>query len=171
MIVCSAAACIFLTEPEKLREKNKRSPQGLSIQHTDGGSGVYHTTYAEPGSKEPTERDPLIQKGNTSQKTPDPLYGPTSLENSLDVKLREPDHTCFMPCVTCCTNQPESCTLRNIKSLVVRKSKAGVVKAKDTLTILQDRKVFLCTVLYGMLAFIAALSNQVGHYNYMTVCE
>jgi len=47
---------------------------------------------------------------------------------------------------------------------VVRKSKAGVAKAKDTLTVLQDQRVSLCTVLYGMIAFIGALSNQVGHY-------
>ena len=166
VIVCSAAACTFLTEPEKLREKNRRdvlSPQEVSIQHADGDSGVY-TNYAEPGSKEPTERDPLFPKGNTSQKTPVKLYGPTSLEDSLDVKQREPDHTCLMSCITCCTKWQQGCTVHNAKSLVVRKSKAGVAKAKDTLTVLQDRRVFLCTVLYGMIAFIGALSNQVGHY-------
>jgi len=165
-ILSLIAACIFLTEPEKLREKNRRddlSPQEVSIQHADGDSGVY-TNYAEPGSKEPTERDPLIQKENVSQKTPDPLYAPTSLENSLDVKQRELDRTCFVSCVTCCTKWQQGCTVHNAKSLVVRKSKAGVAKVKDTLTVLQDRRVFLCTVLYGMIAFIGALSNQVGHY-------
>ena len=162
-VPCSAAACIFLTEPEKMREKDRREvlrPQTVSIQHADGDSGVY-TTYSQPGSKEPTERDHLIQK------TPVPLYG---LEDSLDVQRRRvQDPTCCMPCVTCCTNCQEACTLHSARSLVVRKSKAGAAKVKDTLTILQDRRVFICTVLYGMIAFIGALSNQVGHYWYTQV--
>ena len=56
--------------------------------------------------------------------------------------------------------------MQNVKHLVRKKSKAALAKAKETFTILQDRRVLICTILYGMLAFIGALCNQVDHLVY-----
>ena len=162
---CFAAGCLFLTEPGKLQEKssNLLGPQRTTIQGTEGDSGEYNN-FSESSNKQSTEREPLIQnKIRSSSRSPVPLYGPTSLEDSLEVKQRQESHTCIVSCVSCCTNCQEDCTLQNVRRLVRKKSKAALTKAKDTLTILQDRRVLICTILYGMLAFIGALCNQVGH--------
>lgn len=162
---CSAAGFFFLTEPGKMQEKNSRlpGPHRTTIQGAEGDSGEYNN-FSESSKKESTEREPLIQKRNkSSSRSPVPLYGPTSSEDSLEVKQRQESHTCIMSCVSCCTNCQKHCTLQNIKHLAQKKSKAALVKAKETLTVLQDRRVLICTILYGMLAFIGALCNQVTH--------
>ena len=140
MNVSDAAGCIFLAEPKKSHEIG-----------TDKGSVNSHSNSV---TSDCTETDPLIQNlsprlNGTSHAD---LYGSSAV--SVEVEQRG---GCCMSCVTWCTHCKGECTPRKTKSFVVSKSKSGITKLKEMVTVLRDRRVFLSIILYGMLSFVSNL--------------
>ena len=139
-----AASCVFLAEPKKSHEVNTR--KSCVNRHS---SSV---------TSDCSETDPLIQNlsPRLNGRSHANLYG--SSADSAEVEQRG---GCCMSCVAWCTHCKGECTPRKTKSFVVEKSKSGVTKLKEVLTVLQDRRVFLSIILYGLYSFVTTLGNEV----------
>ena len=84
--------------------------------------------------------------------------------SKVAVRVKERAHHYQRQCVLCatwCTHCREECTPRSTRSFVVGKVKAGVAKLKMMLLLMLDRRVLLSTMLYGVIACITIISNEV----------
>ena len=84
--------------------------------------------------------------------------------SKVAVRAKERAHHYRKQCISCatwCTHCKEECTPRSTRSFVVGKVKAGVAKLKMMLLLMLDRRVLLSTMLYGVIACITIISNEV----------
>jgi len=134
-----AASCIFLAEPKKSHEINTN--KNIVSRHSSSATN------------DCSETDPLIQNV-----TPQLNRSHANLYGSSEVTVEVEQRGC---CMSWCTHCKGDCTLQKTKLFVVEKSKSGLVKLKEVLTVLQDRRVFLSIILYGLYSFVTTLGNEV----------
>ena len=135
--------CVFLHETlhTKTKDGSYREQEEISDDQSDCKQDSCSSDTDMP--KEDTER--VEKEGSDAE----------MLEQN-----RETDNSWCMSCETCCTHH-EKCTPQNARSFVMEKSIAGIEKTKLIVTLLQDWRVLLSTVLNGLTACIAIISNEV----------